>query len=292
MSDIQIKVKEHLIERIFEEQKKQFKIDKAFPWSNGSFKVRGSVKAHLKDGDINLIRAGLLSPKEAQVEIKELDIVWEDVRFQFGLDIPTVTIGGGCIIRAFGRCRLRLPRKSFFKSKIDIRTPEFRLPQFRSEISMSAIPIVNKESDRYEVKLQAFRPDIDFIDIADTIGDALDSFVDLVVDKLLGFLPSWARSLVKRILGSLTKLIRRLLDIGDDLEEWLSKILGVSFGVFDIIADVAMRVLGTDFKIFELDNPYQIMDGQNNLKPIMLPITNLGVNVDADKKTLNLNANF
>ena len=74
MSDIQIKVKEQLIERIFENQKKQFKLDERFPWTSGRLKVRGRVKAHLKEGDINLIRPGVLSPREAQVEIKELDV--------------------------------------------------------------------------------------------------------------------------------------------------------------------------------------------------------------------------
>ncbi len=292
MSDIQIKVKEHLLEKIFEAQKKLFSIDKPFPWTSGRFKVRGSVKAHLQDGDINLVRAGVLSPREAQIEIKELDVVWEDVRFQFGLDIPTVTIGGGCIIRAFGKCRIRLPRKSFFKSDIDLITPEFRLPKFRSEISMSAIPIVKIQTDKYEVKLRAFRPDIDFIDIADTIGDAIDSFVEKVVDKLLGFLPRWARSLVIRILGNLSKLIRKLLDLTDDIEEWLSKILGMSFGLFDFIADIALKIFGSDFKIFEVDNPYQLIGTQNELKPIMVPINDLNVNVDADKKELILTANF
>ena len=157
---------------------------------------------------------------------------------------------------------------------------------------MSAIPIVSRETDKYKIKLKAFRPDIDFIDIADTIGDAIDRFVDTVVDKLLGFLPSWARSLVKKILGNLSRLIRRLLDLGDDLEEWLSKILGVSFGLFDFLADIAMRIFGTEFKIFEVDNPYEILEGQNGLQPISVPINQLGINVDADHKELIINANF
>ncbi len=288
MSDIKIQVKEKLIDDIFQEQKKQVKIDQTFPWSNGSFKVRGKVKAHLKDGEIRIVRAGTKS----HLEIKELDIVWEDVRFQFGLDIPTVTIGGQCVLRAFGRCRIRLPKKSFFRRSIDVKTPEIRLPQFRSEISMSAFPIINQNDNNYKVYLKPTRPDIDFIDIPDTIGDALDSFVDKVVDNILGFLPRWARNLIKRILGSLTKLVRRLLDLGDDIEEWLSRVLNTSLGVFDMFADILLAFFGPKFEIFEISDPYPILEGTETLKPVLLNISDLGVNLDVPNKELVLDVKF
>ncbi|MEH6393957.1 hypothetical protein [Pseudoalteromonas sp.] len=288
MSDIKIQVKEKLIDDIFQEQKKQVKIDESFPWSDGSFKVRGKVKAHLKEGEIRIVRAGTKS----HLEIKELDIVWEDVRFQFGIDIPTVTIGGGCVLRAFGRCRIRLPRKSFFKKSIDMRTPEIRLPKFRSEISMSAYPIINKTDSSYKVFLKPTRPDIDFVDIPDTVGDALDSFVDLIVDDILGFLPRWARGLIKRILGNLTKLVRRLLDLGDDIEEWLSRVLNTSLGLFDIVADLLLAFFGPKFELFELNDPYPILQGTETLKPVMLNIKDLNLKLDVPEKELILNVEF
>ena len=61
--------------------------------------------------------------------------------------------------------------------------------------------------------------DVDIFDIADIVGDLLENAVNAAIDNLLGFLPGWARDLIKAILGPIIDLIRAILDIAVDIQE-------------------------------------------------------------------------
>lgn len=87
-------------------------------------------------------------------------------------------------------------------------------------------------------------------------------------------------------------LVREVLDIGDDIQEWLSDLLGVSLGLENIIGQALIEHFVTDNPLFELEDPYPILDKAPNpnnkagqpplpgLVPVKLPIRDLTVHND------------
>src|SRR5262249_6643613 len=67
--------------------------------------------------------------------------------------------------------------------------------------------------------------DIDLVDVADTVGDLLDEAIEAAVEAL------GVPGPIVAILGSIVDLVRAILDIGDDVQEWLEDLLGVSLGL-------------------------------------------------------------
>jgi hypothetical protein len=70
--------------------------------------------------------------------------------------------------------------------------------------------------------------DFDLFDFADTVGDLFgEAFTD-AIDKLLPHGP--LHDIILAAIGSVADLLRTLLDIPDDISEWLSDLFNVSFG--------------------------------------------------------------
>ncbi|MEL6943028.1 MAG: hypothetical protein AAFO82_10190 [Bacteroidota bacterium] len=267
--------------------------------NTGAFSVSWDIAARLEGGTVTLNNAA------DEIEIRELDVVWDRLRFNFGIDIPRVCVGGQCIIRFLGKCRLRLPRICIFERNPDINLPlnlgggvieselsgDFEI--FTRYFNNPARQGKTDHQAHFDATTNAWRVvpvpknlDIDIIDIADTVGNLLDNLIDNLVDNLLGGLPGWAKDAIRFILGGLSSLIRRILDLGDDLKEWLFDLLtelGIFEGLFDKIAD---RLAEED--IISLEDPFPILKGElpdpsdsdEELISVLVPIRNLEVTVD------------
>ncbi|MBY0395179.1 MAG: hypothetical protein K2X91_01750, partial [Thermoleophilia bacterium] len=134
--------------------------------------------------------------------------------------------------------------------------------------------------DTWQVLLDPVFLDIDLLDIPDIVGNILDAAIDTAVDGLLGFLPGWARALIKAILGPIVDLIRFILDIGDDIDEWLSNLLGVSIGLFDFAATLVADWFASRNPIFKLEDPYPVLGYSGPLIPVKVPIRTFDVTVN------------
>lgn len=271
----------------------------------GPFTADYDVALHLEGGTIDL-RA------DNTVSVKELDIKWDKLDLTLGIDIPEICIGGFCIVpNPFGGCILRAPRICVFSADPDIR---LKLPLgglITSEVSFvgslltkyfvnPARPAGMNDWDAqdqipslanfWQLFVDPQTVDLDLIDIADTVGDLLENAADAAVDNLLGFLPGWARSIIKAILGAVIDVIRAILDIGDDIQEWLSDLLNVSLGLFDLILQFVADYFGAKNPLYQLEDPYPILGAANNpngggppLVPVKIPIRDLTVfNDDAE----------
>ena len=129
--------------------------------------------------------------------------------------------------------------------------------------------------------------DIDLIDIADTVGNILDQAIDNAVDGLLGWLPGWARDLIKAILGPIVDLIRFILDIADDIDEWLSNLLGLSIGLFDFVATIVADYFADRYPFHEVEDPFPILEASGLLIPVKVPLRNVAVAVNDDEMVLS-----
>ena len=74
--------------------------------------------------------------------------------------------------------------------------------------------------------------------------------------------------------------MRDVLDLGDDIQEWLSDHLGVSLGLFDFILTVVADYLAKGHPLVEIPDPFTVLPADGTLIPVLVPIEFLGVNVD------------
>ena len=300
MSDITIAASEPAFTALFEELRDNFAMSASDSGSFGPFTASYAVAFHLEHGTVDL-------RGDNTVRVGELDIIWDTLAVSLGLDIPEVCVGGWCIVPTPWGCAVRLPRKCFFSGNPDVSIPLDLSGLLRSEVSIIAalrtgyfvdpgrqpwMDYIDAENAGVPNKWQVFvdpeSVDIDVFDIADIIGDLLEDAMDAAVDTLLGFLPGWARDLVKAILGSFIDLIRDILDLPDDIGEWLQDLLGTSLGLLNVIVTAVLDFLLAK-PVFEFEDPFPILESEGGLIPVKIPVADLAVHVTDDEMVVEAN---
>lgn len=297
MAHLTVAASENTFVMLFEAIRDNFHFAKSGSDSFGPLTASYSVDAHLKGGSVDL-RA------DNTVQIKELDIKFDKLDLTLGIDVPRICVGGFCIISAFGHCILRAPRKCFFEDNPDIK---FTLPLgnlITSEVSVTgrlltkyhvnplrpggmndwdAHDAVPSLANHWQLFLDPQFVDVDVFDIADIVGDLLENALNAAVDHLLGFLPGWAKAIIRAIFGPIIDLVRTLLDLPDDIQEWISNLLNVSFGILDFILQRIVEYLANKYPLHQIEDPFPVLDWAANpnpsapavLVPVKIPIRDL-----------------
>ncbi|MFZ5824720.1 MAG: hypothetical protein ACOY94_10365 [Bacillota bacterium] len=302
MAHLTAAVSEGTFVRLFEALRDNFAFSKADSGSFAGFTAGYSVAAHLEGGSVDL-RA------DNTVQVKELDIKFDTLDLSLGIDIPEICVGGFCIIpNPFGGCLLKAPKFCVFDDNPDI---SLTLPLgglITSEVSFTGSLRTEYAVDparlgwmndwdaldagvpnQWHVHIDPQTIDLDLFDIADMVGDLLENAVNLVVDGLLGWLPGWARDLIKAILGPVIDLIRAILDIADDIQEWISDLLNVSFGLMDLILTFVADYFAAKEPIAKFDDPLQILEAQPTKVAVLIPVRDLNVFCNDDEMVLEAN---
>jgi hypothetical protein len=312
MAHVTIAASEKVFKGLFEAIRDNFKFKRSDSRDFGPFTAGYSLEAHLQGGNVDL-RA------DNTVQIKELDIKWDRLDLTLGIDIPEICVGGFCIIPIpFDGCLLEAPKVCAFSADPDISVTLPLGGLITSEISVTAALLMKyatnpaRPSGMNDWDAQDANPslanhwqlfidpkflDVDVFDIADIVGDLLEKAVNAAIDNLLGFLPDWARDLVKAILGPVIDLIRNILDIPDDIQEWISNLLNVSFGILDFILQLIADYFANKYPIQEIEDPYPILPAANNpnpgappkIVPVKIPIRDLKVFNDDKEMVLQGN---
>lgn len=312
MTHLTIAGSENTFKILFDSIRDNFKFIRSDSTDFGPFTAGYSMEAHLEGGMVDL-RA------DNTIQIKELDIKWDSLDLNLGIDIPEICLGGFCIIpNPFGGCLLRAPRICVFDRDPDI---NITLPLggiITSEISVTGSLLTKysinpaRPSGMNDWDAQDFDPslanhwqlfldpqflDVDIFDIADMVGDLLENAMNSAVDNLLSFLPEWARDLIKAILGPIIDLIRTILDIADDIQEWISDLLNVSFGILDFILQLVADYFAKKYPLHQIEDPYPILEATSNpnlgspltIVPVKIPIRDLTVYNDNHEMVLKGN---
>lgn len=312
MAEITIAASEQTFRLLFSSIRNNFRLAKSDSADFGWFRAGYALEAHIEGGTVDL-RA------DNTVSIKELDVKWDRLDLTLGMDIPEVSIGGFCIIpNPFGGCVLRAPSISVFSDDPDI---SVTLPL--GNLITSEISVVGSLRTRYaanptrpanmndwdareanpslashwQVLVDPQTIDLDVFDIADMVGDLLENAVNAAIDNLLGFLPGWARDLIRAIIGPVIDLIRAILDIPDDIQEWISDLLNISFGISDFILTIVADYFADKYPIHQIEDPYPMLDPAANpnpgvpqfLIPVLVPILDLAVFNDDREMVLQAN---
>jgi hypothetical protein len=298
MADLTIAASEAAFQQLFNVLRDNFTFAHADSADFGPFSAGYDVALHLEGGTVDL-RA------DNTVSIKELDIKWDKLDFSLALDIPELCVGGFCIIPTPWGCALEAPKICVFSDNPDV-SITIPIDDFiTSEISMVAALATRYFVDptrpagmnawdaqdatpslanQWQIFLDPQTLDVDVFDIADIVGDLLEDAVNAVIDNLLGWLPGWALAIIEGLLGSVIDLVRDILDIGDDIQEWISDLLNVSFGLMDLILTFVADYFATDNPL-EIEDPFPMLPATANpngaalpdLVPVKIPIRDLRV---------------
>ncbi len=312
MSDLTIAASERTFRELFAILRDGFSFAKSDSANFAGFSASYAVAAHLEGGTVDL-------HDDNTVSISELDIKWDTLEAGIGFDIPEVCIGGFCIIpNPFGGCLVRAPRLCAFSANPDIGIT-LPLSGITSEVSATASLVAKYRVDPartsgmsdleveertpaipnlWQIFLDPKTLDLDPLDLADTVGDLLEAAVTEAIRDLLGPLPGWAKDLVLAILGPIIDLVRAILDLPDDVGEWLSDLLGVSLGLLNSIAQFLADYFAAKNPIHAFEDPLPILEEQVitlltgaslRLIPVKIPVRDLTVRVNTDEMILEAN---
>jgi hypothetical protein len=297
MPTIDIAFSENAVKHMFNVLRDSIHLTKS-GGSSGTFGATYNVGVRLAGGTIDLVD----SPDE--VKISEMGVIYDPLNVTLTVDIPEVCIGGFCIIPGlFGGCWLRAPSICLFSANPDISLPLNLNGLIQSEISGGFELLTQfydnpagtgmnpyqayaaNVADKWQFFLNVRWIDFDLIDVSDTIGNILDSIIDNFINGIFGGLPSWAVDILSWLLQGIVDIIRGILDIGDDIGEWISDLLGVSFGLFDFIIQEIANYFLAGHPIYQFDTPYPILPGN---PPVLLPINNVTTDITNDEFILSI----
>jgi hypothetical protein len=222
------------------------------------------------------------------IRLSELDIKWLKLEVSLDIDIPTIDLGLVTLFEDNPDITLSLDLGGYITSEI---SATLRLSTMYAEDPNRPASMNDWDADdgdvpnRWQVELELSEIDLDFVDIADTVGDLLEDAMESAVDSLLAGYPGWLKDFIKSCLGEGIDLLRDILDLPDDLGEWfIDKIVGA--GILDTILDWLGEEL--TFTIFKLRDPFTIMKADEGLIQVMVPIEYVGVAVNSQELTVSI----
>jgi hypothetical protein len=302
MAHLTVAASESLFRDMFAALRDNFSVTASDSGSLGPFSAGYSVGVRLENGTVDLRNDGT-------IKVSELDIVYDPFDFFLGFDLDEQCIGGWCILGIpFDGCAVRLPKWCIFSDNPDIKVDLDLSGVINSEISFTASLLTNYRVDpartpgmsdldaedanipnRWQVFLDPQTIDLDIFDIADIVGNLLEQAMDAAIDTLLAPFPGWVRSAIKAIFGPLIDFIRGLLDLLDDIGEWLSDLLNVSLGFINTILTLIADYFAAQYPIFKFEDPYPILPPVGGLIPVKLPIRDFTVTVNTDEMIVEAN---
>jgi len=150
------------------------------------------------------------------------------------------------------------------------------------------VPYVKSNlADKWQFFLHDVWHDFDLIDIAATAANILRNLVDLIIDKILAPVPDLLKDIVKAIISPIISAIEAILDIPDDILEWLSSVLQTSFGLLDVIAQFIINFIGSMVPFYQFESNYPMIEDSTGLIPVLVPVEKLAVAVDDDELTVS-----
>ncbi|MEW6648794.1 MAG: hypothetical protein AB1453_01255, partial [Chloroflexota bacterium] len=256
MADMTVAVSESAFRRSFDLLVRNIAWEAEDTQDFGAFSAGYHVKGHLEGGSVDL-RA------DNSILIDELDVRWDKFEFTLGLDIPEICVGGGCINMPWPIPDICLPRWCVFSADPDISISPDLAAFVAQEISLAGRiearyydaslppPVIDPcgflrdvlansslidpfpSHNQWHIHLNPDWIDLDLFDFADIVGNLIEDALTAAVTALIP--GGWVRDLILAIIGGIADFIRWLLDIPDEIDEWLSDLFNISFGLGDLL---------------------------------------------------------
>lgn len=228
---------------------------------DGALHVAGAGDVDFEDGD--------------SFWLDELKIGWDQLVIRLGFDIPTVSVGRFCILRLddllpweSNDCVWEFPGGELFGGEMDIGPLTINLnaiiPYVVTEVSGRFRIGLVSEGDKLKLKVYKQSVDVDPISIQDTFGKLPAIVQAALAAAAANFIaahpPAFLVDTALGILGfpTVTELLLDILDIGDDVQEWLTRRLNIDIGIQNVLAGlIANAVL--EKTMFDIPDPYGML---------------------------------
>ncbi|HMY98386.1 MAG TPA: hypothetical protein PLU79_01935 [Burkholderiaceae bacterium] len=307
MAHLTVAVSERAFQTSLDLLKSNFRIADADSVDFGPFRAGYSLRAHLEGGSVDIRSDG-------SVQLSELDLRWDQLQLSLGLDIPEICVGGGCINMPWPIPDICLPRWCLFEDDPDVSVAIDLAPFVAQEVSLNAalatrhwdpglatpqplcdtlrgllvnagvIPAFPTDRSQWHVHLVPGPVDIDLFDFPDIVGNLIENALTAAVAALIP--GGWVRDLLLAIIGSIADLIRAVLDIPDDIEEWLSDLFNISFGLLDMLVQAVSSFFAHCVPIYRIDDPFTLLEAEPDRVAVQVPINQLGVAANDDELIL------
>jgi len=259
------------------------------------------VKFHLQGGTLQLNNDGT-------VEIKHLDVVWDQLKFQICFDLPEKCVGGWCVIPdPRGGCLVSVPKKciggqiclpidlSGLVSEIDDLKANLVAKYWVDPSRPPGISDLHAEflgkSNQWQVFLNPVTVDVLPIDVPATIGNLIESAFKKAIEDTFPLLPGWAWPLIWGVLGPLLDLLKSILGFAEDLTNWVEDLLNKIFNLapplptHGFVETAVSQYFAAQHPLFHFEDPYEILAGapSHNPIPVKIPIRNLAAHINAQE---------
>jgi hypothetical protein len=149
---------------------------------------------------------------------------------------------------------------------------------------------LNGKSNMWKIFIDPTLVNVDPIDIPATVGDLLENAVKDAVNNLFpSWLPGWAKDIIWAFLGPILDLVKGILGIVGEINDWLANLLGTSFGLLSLIETAIADYFANKYPIYSFEDPYPIMEATASLIPVKIPIRDLTATVNSKEMVVLAN---
>ncbi len=277
MAHITIAASNKAFQVLFKTVRDNFAFSKSDSGSFGPFSASYSVALHLEGGTLTL-------NDDNTLEVTDMDIVFDTLKVQVCFDLPGFCIPSFCIVPdPWNGCLVGFPG---FCIGGPICAP-LDLSGLVSEVNdvkagLSPHYVVDPARDTLV--------NVDPIDIPATVGNLLENIVKNAVNNLFpSWLPGWAKDIIWAFLGPILDLIKGILGIVGEINEWLSNLLGNIFGLVSLIETAIADYFASKYPIYSFEDPFPILDPTPTLIPVKIPIRDLTATVNSKEMVVLAN---
>jgi hypothetical protein len=298
MAHITIAASASAFAELFKVIRDNFTISKSDSGSFGPFSASYNLQAHLENGVLQL-------NDDNTIEVDNIDIVFDVLSVQVCFAIPGWCTPGFCIVPdPWNGCLVGFPSicippggGTTICAGIDLSGLVTEINEFRARLKTvyfvdpARLPAwsdldaeFNGHPNKWQIFIDPILVSLDPIDLPATIGNLFEQAVEDAINALIpSWVPDWAVDLLWSIIGPVVDLIKGILGIVDEIEDWLSDLLGNQFDILSPIATAIADHFASDNPIYEFEDPYPILPGEAGLIPVKIPIRNLIGEVNSDE---------
>jgi hypothetical protein len=300
------------VEDVFKAVVDKFKFEHQGSSGGGAVAVTYDIAFHFRND--TSVQPVLDLRDDGSVYLHNLKILWDKLELTIAISIPKTCVGGGCLVpNPAGGCAVQAPKVCIFGGHPDFSFPLAIDGYITSEVSVEGSFAVShflnpdrlptdddwdahdhKRANEWRLALAAQIVHVDPFHIADIVGDLFKKAIQDNIDRLLSGLPQSAIDLVNMLLGGIDSVIRDLLNLPDDLVQWLEQLLNGPVGPIDVISTFVTDFFLHKAPITLMEDPLPIDDPlpiqapfhPQALNPAMVPIASLLAQVNSKELLL------
>jgi hypothetical protein len=291
MSHITIAASSNAFVQLFDKLRDNFTFTKSDSGNFGPFSASYSVKLHLQGGSLQL-------NDDDTVEVDHLEIVWDSLSVQVCLDLPGFCIGGWCIIPdPWNGCLVGVPKiciggpicipldLSGLVSDVNELKARLKAVYFVDPARVAGESDLDAElaghPNKWRIFIDPVLVEVDPIDVPATVANLIENIVRDAIEDMFPFLPGFIVDALLAAIGPILDLVKDLLGIVGEINDWLSDLLMNTFGLLGLIETAIADYFAAQTPIYEFEDPYPILEATASLIPVKIPIRNLESHVNS-----------